>query len=123
MVFDGSGSFILPSSCAGVASVRKAVTRVQGRVPLHAKNGVFVLRTWELEDRLSTDFSRREAHEGPGTRHHVRPLKEKDLSPFGELSTSNPGSEVPGEAPEVAPNVSARGADIVGRRSGSERRW
>ena len=37
MVFDGSGSFILLSSCARVASVRKAVTGVQGRIPLHAK--------------------------------------------------------------------------------------
>ena len=43
----------------------------------------------------------------------VRPIKEKELGPFGDLSTSNPGSEVPGEAPEVASNVSARGADDV----------
>ena len=37
---------------------------------------------------------------GPSTRlskpgAHVRPLKEEELGPFGELSTSNPGSEVP----------------------------
>ena len=63
MVFDGSGSVILPSSCAGVASVRKAVKRVQGRIPLHAKNGVLVLRTWEPEDMSSTGFSRRGALE------------------------------------------------------------
>ena len=37
VVFDGSESFTLPNSCAGVASVRKAVTGVQGRGPLHAK--------------------------------------------------------------------------------------
>ena len=43
----------------------------------------------------------------------VRPLKAKELGPFGELSTSNIGWEVPGVAPEVAPNVSARGADDV----------
>ena len=59
VVFDGSGSFILPNSCAGVASVRKAISGVQGRTPLHAKNGVFVLRTWEPEDQPSTGFSRR----------------------------------------------------------------
>ena len=53
--FDGSGSIILPNSCAGVASVRKAITGVQGRIPLHAKNGV----SWESEDSLSTGFSRR----------------------------------------------------------------
>ena len=34
VVFDGSASFILPNSCAGVASVRKAKTGVQGRIPL-----------------------------------------------------------------------------------------
>ena len=61
VVFVGSGSFILPSSCAGVPSVRKATTGVQGRIPLHAKNGVFVLRTGEPEDMPSTDFSRRGA--------------------------------------------------------------
>ena len=49
--------FILLSSCASVASVRKAVTGVQGRIPLHAKNGVFVLRTWEPDDMSSTGFS------------------------------------------------------------------
>ena len=42
----------------------------------------------------------------------VRPLKEKELGPFGELSTSNPASEVPGVALE-APNVSARRADDI----------
>ena len=58
VVFDGSGSFVLSRSCAGVASVRKAITGVQGHIPLHAKNGVFVLRTWEPEDQPSTDLSR-----------------------------------------------------------------
>ena len=61
VVFDDSGSFILPNSCAGVTYVRKAITGVQGRTPLHAKNGVFVLRTWEPEDRPLTDFSRQGA--------------------------------------------------------------
>ena len=61
VVFGGSGSFRLSRSCAGVTSVRKAITGVQGRIPLHAQNGVFVLRTWEPEDRPSTDLSRRGA--------------------------------------------------------------
>ena len=42
----------------------------------------------------------------------MRPLKEKELGTAGELSTSNPRTEVPGAGPE-APNVSARGADDV----------
>ena len=54
--FDGGGFFTLPISCAGVASVRRAITGVQGRTPVHAKNGVFVLRTCELEDKPSTVF-------------------------------------------------------------------
>ena len=37
VVFDGDGSFMLPGSCAGVASVRKAVTGVRGRIPLHCE--------------------------------------------------------------------------------------
>ena len=44
----------------------------------------------------------------------MRPLKEKELGPSGELSTSNSGSEVPEVvALEVAPNMSARGAGDV----------
>ena len=114
VVLDGRGSFILPNSCAGVAPVRKAITGVQGRIPLHAKNGVFVLRMWEPEDMPSAGSSLKR----PSTRLRkpgppVRPLKEKELGPFGELSTSNPGSVVPTVAPEVAPNVSARGVDDV----------
>ena len=52
---------MLPGHCVGVASVRKDVTGVHGRIPLHAKNGVFVLRTWEPEEASPTDFSRRGA--------------------------------------------------------------
>ena len=56
---------------------------------------------------------------GPSTRLNksgppVRPSKEKEFGTVGELSTSNPGAEVPGAAaPEVVPNVSARRADDV----------
>ena len=39
----------------------------------------------------------------------VRQLKDKESGTVGELSTSNPRTEVPGAGPE-APNVSARGA-------------
>ena len=39
VVFDTSGSFILPNMCAGVASVSKAITGVQGRIPPDAQNG------------------------------------------------------------------------------------
>ena len=60
VIFDGSGAFTRPHSRAGVAFV-KTITKVQGRMPLPAHNGVFVLRKWEPEDRPSTDFSRRGA--------------------------------------------------------------
>ena len=104
VVFDGSGPHIMPSSCASVASVRRAITGVQGRIPLLAKNEIFVLRTWEPDDMSSTGFqSAGNRLKGPSTRLSepappVRPLKEKELGPFGELSISNPGAEVPGRA-------------------------
>ena len=85
VVFDGSGSFTLTNTCAGVASVRKTITGVQGRTPLHAKNGVFVLRTWEPEDKPSKEFqsadrllkgqSTRLSEPGPP----VRPLERKRI--------------------------------------------
>ena len=59
VVFDGDRSLRLPGPCTGVASVTKVVTGVQGRIPLHAQNGVFVLRTSEPEETSSLDFSRR----------------------------------------------------------------
>ena len=59
VVFDGSGSFMLPSSCAGV---RKAITGVQRTHPAACEKwSVLVLRTWEPEERPPTDFSRRGA--------------------------------------------------------------
>ena len=42
----------------------------------------------------------------------VRLLSQKELGTFGELSTSNPRTEVPEAGPET-PNASARGADDV----------
>ena len=63
---------------------------------------------------------------GPSTRLSnpgppVRPSKVKASGTIGELSTANPGAEVPGVAPEGAANVPARGADHAnGRRRGSE---
>ena len=54
---------------------------------------------------------------GPSTRLSkpgppLRPLKEKELCTFGELSTSNPKKEVTEAGPEAL-SVSARGADDV----------
>ena len=95
VVFYGSGSFILPNSCAGVALVRGH--HRSPRTPSAAcENGVFVLRTWEPEDKPSMGFSRRRAlfkSRAPGCVSpgpSVKPLKEKELGPFGKLCTSNP---------------------------------
>ena len=109
MVFDGSGSVVLPSSCAGVTSVRKAVTGVRKMKYLSWGRGKpdNVADGFQSAGSPVKGLSAREP--GPP----VRPSKEKEMGPFGELSTSNPGSEVPKGAPEVAPNVSARGADDV----------
>ena len=65
------------------------------------KEGVFVLRTWELETTVDGfQSSAGSPLKGPSTRLSepgppVRPLKEKELGPLGELSTSTPGTEVP----------------------------
>ena len=61
VVFDGSGSFILPGTCAGANYVRRAATGVQERLPLHAKNGVFVLFTGGFQSAGS-------ASKGPSAR-------------------------------------------------------
>ena len=61
VVFDDSGSFTLPGKCPGAAFVRKATAGVQGRIPLHAKKGIFVMRTWEPEDAPQVGFSRQGA--------------------------------------------------------------
>ena len=113
LVFDGSGSFTLPKSCAGVASVRKAITGVQGRIPLHAKMKYLSCGRGNLRTRPRRVSVGGEPLERPSTRLPVRPLKEKELGSFGEWSISNPGSEPGVVALKVAPNVSARGADDV----------
>ena len=41
----GAEPLCCQANVAGVASVRKAITGVHGRIPLHAKNGVFTLPT------------------------------------------------------------------------------
>ena len=44
----------------------------------------------------------------------MRSLKDKEVGPFSELSTPNPGTQAPVVvAREVAPKESARGADDV----------
>ena len=64
---------------------------------------------WMVLSHMTSPLPRPLCKPGPP----VRPLKEKDLGPFGRLSASNLGAEVLGIAPEVAPNVFARGADDV----------
>ena len=40
MVFERSGSLLLPGQCAGVISMRKSVTGFPGSIPLHAEKVV-----------------------------------------------------------------------------------
>ena len=106
-VFDGSGSLKLPGQCAGVASVRDAVTRVQGR-PLQ-----FVW-TWKL-DASSTD-SVGSLLKGPSNMLRkpgppVRPFKEKTLGAVG-------GAEHFGRGAKRVCKGSGRCQH--GRRSGSD---
>ena len=118
VVFDGSGSFILPNSCAGVAYVRKAITGSWTHTAACEKWSLLLADVGTRGQAVDGFQSAGSPLKGPSTRLSklgppVRPLKEKELGPFGELSTSNPWAEVTGVSPEVAPNVSARGADDV----------
>ena len=86
VVFHGSGSFILPSSCAGLASVRKAIIWVQGRIPLHAKNWNICLADVKTSGHAVDGFqSARSTLKGPSARLSkpgppVRWLKETGYS-------------------------------------------
>ena len=76
VIFDGSGSFILLNTCAAVASMRKAMTGVQGRIP-HAK-----MESSSCE-RGNLKTNRRRVSVGESTRLSkpgapVRPLEEKE---------------------------------------------
>ena len=91
----------------------KGCHRVQGRIPLHAKNGVFGLRTREPEETSPTGF---QLAGGPSKGLStwlrkpgppVRPLKEQLLGTVDQLGTSNPGVEASRDAPG-APSVLAR---------------
>ena len=92
VVFDGSGSFILPSSCASLAAMRKAIAGVQGRIPLHAKSGVLFCGRGNLMTRRRRVSAGGLSEPGPPG----RPLKEKELGRFGELGTLNPGRRTRG---------------------------
>ena len=59
VIFDGIGILLSAGRGVGVASVRHGVRGVPGRSPLHAKNGLFVLQTWEPAESSSMDFRRR----------------------------------------------------------------
>ena len=122
MVFDGSGSFILPNSCAGLCekshhkSSRTCSTACEKWSICLADVGTWSSFVDGFQSAGSPLKGPNTSLCEPGPGPPVRPFKHKELGPFSELGTSNPGSEVPREAPEVAPNVSARGADIVDMR-------
>ena len=44
--FDGDRSYILPGNPTEIAALRALVQKVENKVPLHLKNGVFKLRAW-----------------------------------------------------------------------------
>ena len=120
MVFDGSGSFILPKLVHRCRVCEKDHHRGSKTHTAACKKWSIRLADVGTRGQVVDGFqSSRSALKVPSTRLSepgppVRPSKEKEMGPFGELSTSNPRAEVPGVvASKVAPNVSARGADDV----------
>ena len=105
---------MLPILCEGAASVKKAITEVQKNVSRCMRkmecspHGRANLRTGRRRMSVGGEplhgLSTRLSKPGPP----VRPLKGKELGTVGEMSTSNPRTEVPGTGPQ-APNVFARG--------------
>ena len=47
--FDGERSYILPGSAPEVNELRAMIQKVQLKVPLHLKNGVFKMHAWQPE--------------------------------------------------------------------------
>ena len=52
VAFDDAGSFVIPSSAPELPRIRGLLQRVKGRIPLHKKNGVFVMKVWEHDDAV-----------------------------------------------------------------------
>jgi hypothetical protein len=50
VVFDGSGSFIIPGTQKELISqLRALIQKVPDKVPLQRKNGVFHMKAWKLK--------------------------------------------------------------------------
>ena len=58
VVFDSSGSFILPGKCPQVAAIRQLVQQAAGAIPLRRKNGVFTMRAWKKGKATEEGFAR-----------------------------------------------------------------
>ena len=44
---DGERSYILPGGCKEIAELRALVAKMERKIPLHLKNGVFKLKAWQ----------------------------------------------------------------------------
>ena len=51
VVFDGSNSCIVPANARELAELRALVSKIRGKVPLQAKNGVFTMTVHRTSDR------------------------------------------------------------------------
>ena len=47
--FDGEQSFILPGTATEISELRRLIKKMNNKVPLHLKNGVFKMRAWRPE--------------------------------------------------------------------------
>ena len=63
VVFDGNGSFTSPGKCPGAAFVEKGCCKGPGRIPLHAKKEVFVMRTRHRWVSVGRELLQRTEHQ------------------------------------------------------------
>ena len=45
--FDGEKSYILPANSKELSQLRAIIRKMEKKIPLHLKNGVFKLKAWE----------------------------------------------------------------------------
>ena len=58
-VFDGE-SYILPGSAPEVAEIRKLISQISGKIPMHRDKGVYKMKNWKVprEQSPSQGFTR-----------------------------------------------------------------
>ena len=57
--FDGERSYIIPGAAKELGALRAMIQKVEHKVPLHLKNGVFKMKAWMPDAEAGFPRSRR----------------------------------------------------------------